>query len=274
MAAETLIRRIAVSAARRVLRSDPADLFGELIDSRVRQEPHLADLYNSITEEQARLHFGPEEPLEHAHFRNSVRYFHAWRVHTLRERIGPRLAGAQMLDVGDTDGRILKDLGKPGLGFNLNAAAVDNIRANGIEARLGDGQQLPFEDSAFDYVLCFETLEHVENPIQLLSELGRVCGPRGRVFISIPWVPRTFIHARDPAIKRGYGHIFEFARKDFETLLTHTPLAIRWDAVCDLIGPPWRPAHRALLLATTRSHLPLGMFRRFQFFELAPTRPS
>lgn len=263
------MHRLGIDLARRAVRQDPSVVVAELIENRVRQEPHLAALYDSISDEQARFHFGSEEPLEHAHFRNGVRYFHAWRVHTLRQRIGARLAEARMLDVGDTDGRMLKDLGKPGLGFNLNAAAVEKIRSNGIEAQLGDGQQLPFDDGHFDYVLCFETLEHVENPVQLLDELGRVCAPAGRVFISIPWVPRTFIHSRDPGINRGYGHIFEFSRADFGALLTHTQLRIAWEDVCDLIGPPSRLIHRGLLAATARSHLLGGMFRRFQFFELA-----
>jgi SAM-dependent methyltransferase len=250
----------------------PSQLTAQLIENQLREQTHLVDSYEAMTDEQARLHFGSEEPLDSEHLRNSVRYFHAWRLHALRERIGERLAAARMLDVGDTDGLMLKHLGKDALGFNLAPAAVANIRANGVEAELGDGQELPFEDGSFDYVLCFETLEHVENPLQLLGELERVCAPDGRVFVSIPWVPRTFIHGRDPDINRGYGHIFEFSRTDFGALLTHTPLVVRWEAVCDVVGAPSRLAHRALLLATARSHLLAGMFRRFQFFELA-TKP-
>lgn len=258
-------------AARAVLRNWlPSQMTAELIENQLRAQPHLLDAYEEMTDEQARLHFGSEEPLESEHLRNGVRYFHAWRLHVLRERIGARLAAARMLDVGDTDGLMLRHLGKDGLGFNLAPAAVANIRANGVDARLGDGQALPFEDASFDYVLCFETLEHVENPLQVLGELERVCAPDGRVFVSIPWVPRTFIHRRDPDINRGYGHIFELSRTDFAALLTHTPLAIRWEAVCEVIGAPSRLAHRAFLLTTTHSHLLAGTFRRFQFFELAP----
>ncbi len=119
-------------------------------------------------------------------------------------------------------------------------------------------------------MFCFETLEHVESPAQLLGQLARVCKPDGQVFISIPWVPRTFVHARDPTINRGYAHIFEFSRADFASLVSHTPLRIRWEAVCDLIGPPSRFAHRAFLAATRGSHQLAGTFRRFQFFELQP----
>lgn len=275
MAADASQRQLGSQAARRVLRGSlPSDLVAELVANRVEAEPQLAAVYESMTDEQARLHFGAEEPLDAEHLRRAVRYFHAWRVQVLRERLGERLARARFLDVGDTDGLMLKHLGKPGLGFNLAPAAITNIRANGIEAQLGDGQELPFDDGSFDCVLCFETLEHVESPAQLLGQLARVCKPDGRVFVSIPWVPRTFIHRRDPSIARGYAHVFEFARDDFAALVSHTPLEIRWEAVCDVLGPPSRPAHRAFLFATHRSYQVAGMFRRFQFFELAPSAPA
>ena len=261
-AAETL--------ARRALRGNlPSDLTAELIESRVEADAALKPDYDAMSDEQARTHFGEEELLEAPHHRASVRMFHAWRLKVLRERIGPALDDASILDVGDTDGLMLKHLGKSGLGFNLSPAAIENIRANGVEAQLGDGQEMPFADGEFDYVLCFETLEHVEAPAQLLDQLARVCRPGGRVFVSIPWVPRTFVHARDPSINRGYGHVFEFSREDFGALLTHTPLEIAWESRCDVLGPPRRAAHRAFLAATRRSHLVAGMFRSFQFFELA-----
>lgn len=247
----------------------PSDIVGELVENKVAAEPHLRADYESMTDEQARLHFGPEEPLEAEHLRRGLRYFHAWRLRVLRERLGDRLADASFLDIGDTDGLMLKHLGKDGLGFNLAPAAVENIRSNGVEAQLGDGHGLPFEDDSFDCVLCFETLEHVEAPAQLLAELARVCRPDGRVFVSIPWVPRTYIHARDTSIQRGYGHVFEFARDDFAALVTHTPLELRWEAQCDILGPPSRAAHRAFLAAMRRQHIVGGTFRRFQFFELA-----
>lgn len=263
-------KAVAMGTARRVLRGNlPSDLVAELVENQVAANPQLAPEYETLSDEQARMHFGAEEPLDARHLRNSVRYFHAWRVQVLRERIDARLADAAILDVGDTDGLMLKHLGHSGLGFNLAPAAIENIRSNGVEAKLGDGQELPFEDDAFDYVLCFETLEHVESPAQLLAQLSRVCRPDGRVFVSIPWVPKTFVHARDTSIQRGYGHVFEFCREDFGALLTHTPLQIAWEDVCDVIGPPNRAAQRAFLGVSVRSHLLAGMFRRFQFFELS-----
>jgi SAM-dependent methyltransferase len=241
-----------------------------LVDRRLEREPHLRPLFDDMTDDEARVHFGSDDPLEHEHLRRVVRYFHAWRIHTLRERLGDRLASAAILDVGDTDGRTLKELGKNGIGLNISPDAVENIEANGIEARLGDAHRIPFDDESFDVVLCFETLEHVEDPRGLLVQLERVCRPGGRVFISIPWVPRTNVLRRVEHAPPGREHVFEFDRDDFSSLVTHTPLEIVWETVCNVLGPPRRPDEALLLLAQRRRHLVDSTFRRYHFFELAP----
>lgn len=254
------------SAAGSAVAVRAGEMVSRLVAARLEEEPALRDLYEGYTDEEARVHESP--PIEQQHIRDVLRLFHAWRVHAVRTRMAESLAAASFLDVGDTDGRILKDLGKPGLGLNLSADAVEHIRAAGIEAQLGDAHGLPFEDATFDCVLCFETLEHVENPHQLLMELGRVVKPDGRVFVSIPWVPQTFVHPRDPSLPRGAAHFFEFARDDFAAVVSHTQLGITWDTVCELFGAPRSAADRALLAAHAGKHIVGGTFRRFQFFEL------
>ena len=244
--AESVIRKVggpAVPALGRALLRAQGNLAGELIANRLDEQPNLRAGYEAMTDEHARLHFGDEEIVDQEHLRRAMRLFHAWRVEVLRERIGAAgLERSRFLDVGDTDGLMLKHLGQPGLGFNLAPAAVHNIESNGIEARLGDGHRMPFEDGEFDHVLCFETLEHVESPHDLLGELARVCSPEGRVWLSIPWVPRTFVYPRDEGVQRGYMHVFEFSREDFGSLVSHSPLEIRFDTVCDIVG---RSPHRA-----------------------------
>lgn len=37
-----------------------------------------------------------------------------------------------------------------------------------------DGENLPFKDKEFDYVICCQVLEHVQNPVKFLSEQFRV----------------------------------------------------------------------------------------------------
>lgn len=244
------------------------DAVGSLIGNQLAAHPELQQWYDLMTDEQSRVHEGEPHALESGHFRQAIRYFHAWRIGQLHSRLGDALASAEMLDVGDTDGLMLKHLGKSGLGFNLSAVAVENIRSNGVEATLGDGERMPFEDGSFDVVLCFETLEHVPNPEQLLEELARVTRREGRVFISIPWVPRTFIHARDPSHSVGYQHIFELCRQDFAAVVSHTPLEITYESVCELFGRPHTSRERVIRLLSHRDHIVAGVFARFQFFEL------
>lgn len=43
-----------------------------------------------------------------------------------------------------------------------------------------DGENLPFEDQSFDYVICAQVLEHVADPIRFLAEQARVA-PRGYI---------------------------------------------------------------------------------------------
>ena len=244
------------------------DAVGTLIESRLEAQPELLPWYDLMTDDQSRVHEGEVHSLESEHFRKAIRYFHAWRIDQLRRRLGDALATAGMLDVGDTDGLMLKHLGKTGLGFNLSPVAIENIRSNGIEAELGDGERMPFDDGTFDAVLCFETLEHVPNPEQLLEELARVTARDGRVFISIPWVPRTFIHPRDPSQPVGHQHIIELCRDDFAAVVSHTPLEITYESVCELFGRPRNGRERVIKLLSHREHIVAGVFARFQFFEL------
>jgi SAM-dependent methyltransferase len=260
------------TAAGRAVGERAAAAAARLVERRLEEQPELRRWYDAFSDEAARTHEQP--PIEAEHVRRVLRLFHAWRVHVVRERMGDRLPDARCLDVGDTDGLMLSHLGKAGTGLNLAPDAVERIRANGVEAVLGDAHGLPFEDASFDCVLCFETLEHVENPHQLLTELARVCRPGGRLFVSIPWVPHTLIHARDPSLPRGHAHVFELARDDFAAVVSHTPFTIAWESACDVFGAPGSPAERALMAAHARSHIVAGVFRRFQFFELRPERAA
>jgi SAM-dependent methyltransferase len=47
--------------------------------------------------------------------------------------------------------------------------------------------QLPFADSSFDTILCWETMEHLNfNPVKFVKELYRVLRPGGRICITVP----------------------------------------------------------------------------------------
>jgi SAM-dependent methyltransferase len=242
-----------------------------IIERTASADPAVASGYDLISDEQARTHFGDEEILDSRHFRSATRLFHAWKLKTIRERLGASLADARILDVGDSDGLLLRDLGKSGTGFNVSPAVIRNITANGIEAVHGDAHELPFADASFDVVLCFQTLEHIESQHAALLELARVCRPGGRCFVSIPWVPKTVVHPRNVAAPRGQDHVFELSPDDFAALVTHTPFRLVFSDVCRLFDGKRGLVEEAFLWRHRNDHIVAGTFRAFQFFELERT---
>ncbi|MEX0650107.1 MAG: class I SAM-dependent methyltransferase [Candidatus Andersenbacteria bacterium] len=52
--------------------------------------------------------------------------------------------------------------------------------------KVGDIQDMSFEDNSFDTVLCVEVLEHVPYPAKALKEFYRVLRPGGKVIITVP----------------------------------------------------------------------------------------
>jgi 2-polyprenyl-3-methyl-5-hydroxy-6-metoxy-1,4-benzoquinol methylase len=55
-----------------------------------------------------------------------------------------------------------------------------------VEQVLGNGHNIPFDDAAFDVVLCLETIEHVPRPDLLASEIMRVLRPGGLCMVTTP----------------------------------------------------------------------------------------
>jgi SAM-dependent methyltransferase len=77
-------------------------------------------------------------------------------------------------------------------GVDVNAEALAYARRHpdhtgDVRYRDGDLYDLPFDDDAFDTVLCSEVLEHLDHPDRALAELRRVAGRS--VVISVPREP-------------------------------------------------------------------------------------
>ncbi len=68
---------------------------------------------------------------------------------------------------------------------DLNLVAPDYVRADMNE-------RLPFDDGAFDAAICLEGIEHLVDPLNLLSELIRVVRPGGIVVLSTPNIHNSY----------------------------------------------------------------------------------
>jgi SAM-dependent methyltransferase len=102
-------------------------------------------------------------------------------------------ADRDVLDAGCGVGwgtmRLLDAGARSAVGVDLDELALRSAReraGGAAEFVQGNLLDLPFQDDSFDLVVCFEAIEHVENPGLALDELRRVLGPGGVLAVSSP----------------------------------------------------------------------------------------
>jgi 2-polyprenyl-3-methyl-5-hydroxy-6-metoxy-1,4-benzoquinol methylase len=106
----------------------------------------------------------------------------------------PAASGRKVLDAGCGLGYGLKILLAAGasevVGVDLDADTVAEARrrlngdAGSVEQ--ADIRDLQFDQGSFDLIVCFETIEHIEDPEGALAEFRRVLRPEGLLLLSSP----------------------------------------------------------------------------------------
>ncbi len=90
------------------------------------------------------------------------------------------------LDVLDVGGRIQPY--RPLFEGRLRRyVAIDLVRTPLVDV-IGCGEHAPFNDAAFDVVLCSQVLEYVPDPRVVIAEIYRVLKPGGALLLSVPAV--------------------------------------------------------------------------------------
>jgi SAM-dependent methyltransferase len=82
---------------------------------------------------------------------------------------------------GDIAERIAREITSDVTAIDISPRMVELARAHGLEARVADVQQLPFDDATFDVALAAWMLFHVADLDRALHELRRVLVPGGRL---------------------------------------------------------------------------------------------
>jgi SAM-dependent methyltransferase len=189
---------------------------------------------------------------------------------------------ARILDVGCGDGfhlRLLREFGSPGWrleGVDLSERAVSAARRVGLTVHRGDVQNLALADGSYDLALLIATIEHVEDPLGVLTAVRRLLRPGGRVVIVTDnteavsfalfkrrhWggyhFPRHW-HLFNPQAVRMLAMRTALEIESLRTLLT----PVNWvysirNALVDRGAPPWLYEHFSL-----SSPISLGVFTIF-----------
>jgi SAM-dependent methyltransferase len=134
------------------------------------------------------------------------------------DKLGYRFSGDErLLDVGCGDGGVARLL-KRRVG---EVVAVDvqpsNLWGdeNGISFAVANGEQLPFDDGAFDLVHSKDSLHHMEHPDRAIHEYRRVLKPGGTALIveANRYNPIFYVH-----MTKMLGHE-HFPRRRFRALV-------------------------------------------------------
>lgn len=148
-----------------------------------------------------------------------IRYEHLHRYAFARELV----RGKSVLDAACGEGygsALMADAAAAVTGVDLSAESVaharERYRAPNLSFRRADCLDLPFDDAAFDCIVSFETLEHLEDHDGLMREFRRVLKPDGFLLISSP---DKAVYT-DQLQNRNEFHLRELYRPELEALLT------------------------------------------------------
>lgn len=147
------------------------------------------------------------------------------RTHTEAEHLaryiwaGAKVSG-RVLDIACGTGygsRILSRAAQV-TGLDRDARAVAEAQERVPEGRFVrvEVPPIPFEDAAFDWVVCFETVEHIAEDNRFVTELKRTLTPEGHLLISTPNRAATSPNQAHPV---NPFHVREYLLPEFESLL-------------------------------------------------------
>ncbi len=236
----------------------------QLLRNQIQQDKELGFIIN---DNSIRYHVGEEE-IPDNFYTKIHSYIFSKRIVLLKRWLKDELSNSSILEVGDSDGLILKNIGKSGIGVNISLGAVRNIIQHDVKAVQCDISRAPFKPKQFDIVMMFETLEHLPDPVGALNILAGLA--RNKVIISIPSVPKTTIFPagyRDN-LPQNRQHIYEFNDADFRKILTHTPFVINRKELINVFGKPKTWAQFRLYLYCNHKHLWGGVLRKQAYYEL------
>jgi SAM-dependent methyltransferase len=141
--------------------------------------------------------------------------------HSLLARLlPPEGEGRWVLDVGCNAGyfsRMLAERGYQVIGIDCRAGSGFPRDVRFVEHNLDEG--LPRLDGRFDYIICADVLEHLQDPVAALHELSGLLTPGGRILGSLPnsgniYFRLVVLSGRFPKHDRG---LFDRTHRHFMT---------------------------------------------------------
>jgi SAM-dependent methyltransferase len=179
-------------------------------------------------------------------------------VHDLVLEALREISPVRVLEVGPGKGelaeRILRELGAYVVAVDQSERMVELTRSRGVNARLGDVQELPFASESFDACVAAWMLYHVPDLHRGLTELARVLRPGGRLVAvtnSVWNLSELWTLVGEPSRR---SHPFS-AENGADALAGHFDGVERCDASGTVTFPDVEAARSYVAASVTRAHL-------------------
>ena len=108
-------------------------------------------------------------------------------IHETAAKILQTAERGKVLDVPAGEGALALRL--KNLGFEVFCCDlyIEFFKLSGTEIKQGNlDERLPYDAGFFDYVVCVEGLEHIENPANAIREFARILRAGGTLIVSVP----------------------------------------------------------------------------------------
>lgn len=146
---------------------------------------------------------------EYAHgHQPAVLKSHTWRtVLNSAQYVAPFIeADSQILDIGCGPGSLTNDFGSKCpqgsvIGVDISEKVVEialaSVHRENVSFEVMDAYHLPFANNSFDVVHAHQVLQHVNDPVSLLSEMSRVVRSTGVIaardsqYSAFEWSPKS-----------------------------------------------------------------------------------
>lgn len=145
-----------------------------------------------------------------------------------------------ILDVGCGTGAILSRVleereNVKACGIDLSPGMIERageILGDNAELKIGDSENLPWEDGCFDAVVCNASFHHYPDPKKVLQEMKRVLKAGGILVIGDPWIPNPLRWLLNLSIKFSKdGDVSIYSEKEMKTLLYNAGFnSVEWEA--------------------------------------------